>query len=63
MLACIYLKATPHPGPKFDYKLEWIKHFTAHAKKLLAQDIPVVLACYFNIIPTDLDAYKPEGRV
>ena len=64
VVACLYLpNGNPAPGLKFDYKLEWIKHFVAHAKKLLANDVPVVLAGDFNIIPTELDAYKPERWV
>ena len=64
VVACLYLpNGNPVPGLKFDYKLEWIKHFVAHAKKLLANDVPVVLAGDFNIIPTELDAYKPERWV
>ena len=64
VVASLYLpNGNPAPGLKFDYKLEWIKHFVAHAKKLLANDVPVVLAGDFNIIPTELDAYKPERWV
>ena len=64
VIACLYLpNGNPAPGLKFDYKSEWIKHFTAHAKKLLMQDIPVVLAGDFSAIPTELDAYKPERCV
>ncbi|MEH6775830.1 MAG: exodeoxyribonuclease III, partial [Cereibacter changlensis] len=32
----------------------------AHAADLLAQKLPVVLAGDFNVMPTDLDVYKPE---
>jgi exonuclease III len=39
LLGCIYLpNGNPQPGPKFQYKLEWFKRLTAHAKWLLAQD-------------------------
>lgn len=61
LICCLYLpNGNPAPGPKFDYKLDWIKRFTAHAVDLLAEGIPVVLVGDFNIIPTELDAYKPE---
>jgi exodeoxyribonuclease-3 len=61
LVGCIYLpNGNPAPGPKFDYKLKWFRRLNAYAKRLLAKDIPVVLAGDFNVIPTDLDAYKPE---
>lgn len=57
----LYLpNGNPYPGPKFDYKLRWIERLKTHAKELLASGAPVVLAGDFNIIPTDLDVYKPE---
>ena len=61
LVACLYLpNGNPAPGPKFDYKLEWFNRLNAHAAALLSQDIPVVLAGDFNVIPTELDVYKPE---
>jgi exodeoxyribonuclease-3 len=64
VVGCLYLpNGNPVPGPKFDYKLAWFKRLTAHAKKLLAQDIPVVLTGDYNVMPTDLDVYKPERWV
>jgi exodeoxyribonuclease-3 len=61
VIACLYLpNGNPAPGPKFDYKLDWFKRLNAHAKKLLAKDIPVVLTGDFNVMPTELDVYKPE---
>lgn len=64
LICCLYLpNGNPAPGPKFDYKLDWIKRFTDHTADLLTEDIPVVLVGDFNIIPTELDAYKPERWV
>ncbi|MEI9810488.1 MAG: exodeoxyribonuclease III [Bacteroidota bacterium] len=61
VVACLYLpNGNPYPGPKFDYKLKWFKRLATHAKKLLAHDVPVVLAGDFNVMPTELDVYKPE---
>lgn len=60
-IGCLYLpNGNPYPGPKFEYKLGWFKRLTAHAKKLLAQDTPVILTGDFNVMPTELDVYKPE---
>ena len=61
VIGCLYLpNGNPWPGPKFDYKLRWFKRLTAHAKKLIAQEVPVALIGDFNVMPTELDVYKPE---
>ncbi len=61
LIGCLYLpNGNPAPGPKFDYKLAWFEAFTAHAADLLASGAPVVLAGDYNVMPTDLDVYKPE---
>src|SRR4051812_28537812 len=61
---CLYLpNGNPAPGPKFDYKLQWFERLTNYAAKLIARRVPVVLAGDYNVIPTDLDAYKPERWV
>jgi len=64
VIGCLYLpNGNPCPGPKFDYKLKWFKRLTTHAKKLLEQKIPVALIGDFNVMPTELDVYKPERWV
>jgi exodeoxyribonuclease-3 len=61
LIGCLYLpNGNPAPGPKFDYKLRWFERLTAHAATLLASGAPVVLAGDFNVMPTDIDVYKPE---
>ena len=61
VIACLYLpNGNPYPGPKFEYKLNWFKRLRAHAKKLLAHDVPVILVGDYNVMPTELDVYKPE---
>ena len=47
----------PQPGPKFAYKLAWMKRLAAHAEELYRAGIPVVLAGDFNVVPTDRDIY------
>jgi len=60
-VGCLYLpNGNPAPGPKLDYKLRWFERLTAHAKGLLASDMPVLLTGDFNVMPTELDVYKPE---
>ena len=64
VIGCLYLpNGNPAPGPKFDYKMRWIERLITHAASLLASGEPVVLAGDYNIIPTDLDVYKPERWV
>ena len=60
-VGCLYLpNGNPAPGPKFDYKLRWLERLTKHAQELLATAEPVVLAGDYNVIPADIDVYKPE---
>jgi exodeoxyribonuclease-3 len=61
LVCCLYLpNGNPAPGPKFDYKLRWFERLTVHAGGLLASGMPVVLTGDYNVMPTDLDVYKPE---
>lgn len=63
-IGCLYLpNGNPAPGPKFDYKLGWFERLTMHAAELLASDTPVILTGDFNVMPTELDVYKPERWV
>ena len=64
IIGCLYLpNGNPAPGPKFDYKLGWFERLTIHAADLLASGVPVVLAGDYNVMPTELDVYKPERWV
>jgi len=64
VVGCLYLpNGNPAPGPKFDYKLRWFERLIAHAGALLALDAPVALVGDYNVMPTDLDVYKPERWV
>jgi exodeoxyribonuclease III len=61
LIGCLYLpNGNPVPGPKLDYKLQWFERLIKHAAGLLAQKLPVVLAGDYNVMPTELDVYKPE---
>ena len=61
IVGCLYLpNGNPAPGPKFDYKLRWFDRLMRYAKSLLANQVPVVLAGDYNVIPTELDVYAPE---
>jgi exodeoxyribonuclease-3 len=64
VIACIYLpNGNPAPGPKFDYKLKWMERLAQHAEALLATHAPVIIAGDYNVIPTEIDVYKPERWV
>ena len=61
LIGNLYLpNGNPRPGPKFDYKLAWFARLQRHAATLLATGAPVVLAGDYNVMPTDLDVYRPE---
>lgn len=61
LIGCLYLpNGNPAPGPKFEYKLRWFERMTAYASELLDLDVPVMLIGDYNVMPTELDVYKPE---
>jgi exodeoxyribonuclease-3 len=62
LVGCLYLpNGNPQPGPKFDYKLAWFKRLQAHARKLLKEKAPVILAGDFNVAPTEIDIYPTKS--
>lgn len=62
IVGCLYLpNGNPAPGPKYDYKLRWFERLQAHADELQRAKIPALLAGDFNVIPNDIDVYKPES--
>ncbi|MGN6569667.1 MAG: exodeoxyribonuclease III [Flavipsychrobacter sp.] len=64
LIGCLYLpNGNPAPGPKFDYKLNWFQRLANHAAELIKMDMPVVLTGDYNVMPTELDVYKPERWV
>jgi exodeoxyribonuclease III len=61
-VASIYApNGNPIDTEKFPYKLGWLRHLDAHARALLAEEVPVVLAGDYNIIPEPADAKRPEA--
>jgi len=63
-IGCLYLpNGNPAPGPKFDYKLAWFERLRKHAADLFKSGKPVVLTGDYNVMPTELDVYKPERWV
>jgi len=61
VIACLYLpNGNPVPGPKFEYKLKWFDRLAERAAILLSLKVPVLLIGDYNVMPTELDVYKPE---
>jgi exodeoxyribonuclease-3 len=61
LISGLYLpNGNPRPGPRFDYKMRWFDRLIGHAAELLASGLPAMLAGDFNVMPTELDVYKPE---
>ena len=62
VVGALYLpNGNPQPGPKYAYKLRWMKRLAAHAKTLVDLPHPAVLMGDFNVIPTDEDVYDPRA--
>lgn len=61
-IASIYLpNGNPAPGPKYDYKLNWMRRLKDHAAIVLKNEEPLVLAGDYNVIPEDKDTHDPIG--
>lgn len=57
-VASLYLpNGNPAPGPKYDYKLEWMEHLAQQAGALLKTEDAFVLAGDYNCIPRDEDCW------
>ena len=62
LIASLYgPNGNPQPGPKFSYKLAWLKRLIAHAADLYAAGVPAVLAGDYNVVPTDRDIYPTKS--
>ena len=58
----LYLpNGNPAPGPKFDYKLNWMAALQAHAETLIGNDESFILAGDFNVIPQAEDVHDPQA--
>ncbi len=58
-VASIYLpNGNPQPGPKFDYKLRWMKRLRTRAGEIWREEVPAVLVGDYNVIPHDDDVYS-----
>jgi exodeoxyribonuclease-3 len=61
-IASLYLpNGNPVPGEKFAYKLRWMDRLHAHARDLLARELPFVLGGDYNVIPEPRDVFSPAA--
>ena len=61
-VVCIYLpNGNPQPGPKFDYKLGWMKRLRVRMAELAAEEVPTIVTGDFNVIPFDSDVWAPAA--
>ncbi|MEW9918690.1 exodeoxyribonuclease III [Marimonas sp. MJW-29] len=58
----LYLpNGNPAPGPKFDYKLDWMARLEGRARALLDEETPFLMTGDYNIIPQAEDAARPDA--
>ena len=58
----LYLpNGNPAPGPKYDYKLDWMRRLKDRAQELINAEEPALMAGDYNIIVQPEDAAKPEA--
>jgi exodeoxyribonuclease-3 len=62
VVGSLYLpNGNPVGTEKFDYKLNWMERLGAHARDLLRNERPVVLAGDWNVVPEDLDVFSARA--
>ena len=60
----LYLpNGNPCPGPKFDYKLNWMDRFYEKALKIIQTEEPAAMLGDYNIIPQKQDAANPDNWI
>src|SRR5947209_9902850 len=51
----------PVGGDKFAYKLAWMDRLTQQMNTWKQDDVPTLIGGDFNVIPEDIDCYKPSS--
>ncbi|MEQ1672676.1 MAG: exodeoxyribonuclease III [Hyphomicrobium sp.] len=63
-VASLYLpNGNPIGTEKFAYKLAWMERLKRHARALLNDETPLVMAGDYNVIPEPQDAKRPDAWV
>lgn len=61
-VVCIYLpNGNPLPGPKFDYKIAWMKKLRARMGEIWASEVPCAVVGDYNVIPEDDDVWAVKA--
>ena len=61
-VASIYLpNGNPVDSPKYPYKLAFMERLRLHARALMDDEIPVVLAGDYNVAPDEIDIYPTRS--
>ncbi|MBU2581032.1 MAG: exodeoxyribonuclease III [Alphaproteobacteria bacterium] len=61
-VACLYLpNGNPIQTEKFGYKLAWMQRLEDRIGELLADEMPLVVAGDYNVIPVPQDARNPDA--
>ena len=57
-IICLYLpNGNPAPGPKYDYKINWMKRLIKYTEEIYNKNEPLILGGDFNVIQEDNDCY------
>ena len=57
-IICLYLaNGNPAPGPKYDYKINWMKRLIKYTEEIYDKNEPLILGGDFNVIQEDNDCY------
>lgn len=58
----LYLpNGNPQPGPKFEYKLAWMKRLRDRMAAIRGTELPAVVLGDFNVIPEDKDTFSVKA--
>lgn len=61
-IVCLYLpNGNPINTPKFSYKLGWMDRLEARVAELLDDEMPLIVAGDYNVIPEPRDAKRPDA--
>ncbi len=61
-VVCIYLpNGNPQPGPKFDYKLQWMDRLRQRMADIANEEMPALVIGDYNVVPEDKDIWSPKA--
>ncbi len=61
-IACLYLpNGNPVGTEKYPYKLKWMSRLLDYSKERLKEEVPLILAGDFNVIPAACDVHNPAA--